>query len=367
MYNSCHSQSLPIRSAGNVLPRSEPEVTVFTRYGTLGASSRYRYYLYEQPLRQAGLNLRIHNFFDNRYLSSLYHNHSIALGEVLKAYARRFYTASRASSSLMLEYELFPYLPYWIDHLFLKNRRYIINFDDNVWVKYQNRPLLRGKYDRLVQHAAGVVVANDFLLNKVKLFNPEVIKIPTVLDLTRYHCDKPKFDKFTIVWIGTPVTYRYVQFHAEIFQALAAKFDFELLVLARKELAKEAIPHVNMRFVDWSEAGEAEALMRSHVGVMPLSNDEFSRGKSAFKIIQYLAAGLPVIASPVGENRQVVKHNVNGFLATTGDEWLDALSHLHRQKDYENMVTAAKASAYDYSIQKYFPIMRDYIRAQLYA
>lgn len=352
-------------NTGNAAVRTEPELTVFTRYGTLGASSRCRYYLYEQPLRRAGMNLRIHNFLDNRYLSRLYRGQSIAFGEVAKAYLRRIYTASRASSRILMEYELFPYLPYWLDRLFLKGRKYVINLDDNVWTKYHHKPLLRGKYDRLIKNANGVVVANDFLLNKVRPLNPAVIKIPTVVDLAKYHCDKPKFDRFTIVWIGTPVTYRYLLLHAEVFQALAAAFDFELLVLARSELAKQIIPRVQMRFVDWSEACEVEMLTRSHVGIMPLSKDEFSQGKSAFKIIQYLAAGLPVVASPVGENCRIIAHNTNGMLADSKEEWLSAFDCLRQPEAYNRFAKSAKASAYDYSLQKYFPVMLDFIRTSL--
>jgi glycosyltransferase involved in cell wall biosynthesis len=144
---------------------------------------------------------------------------------------------------------------------------------------------------------------------------------------------------------------------------MASQVDFELLVVAGKNLAKEKISGVNMRFVDWSEEGEAEFLSGSHVGIMPLTDDKFSRGKSAFKLIQYFAAGLPVIASPVGENVKVVKDGVNGFLAETGEEWLDALGKLYLNRAfYSRMALAAKRASVDFSLEKYSPIMVEFIR-----
>jgi glycosyltransferase involved in cell wall biosynthesis len=133
--------------------------------------------------------------------------------------------------------------------------------------------------------------------------------------------------------------------------------------LAKKELAKERIPGVNMKFVDWSQEKEAELLSRSHIGIMPLTDDEFSKGKSAFKLIQYLAAGLPVIASPVGENNKVVEHGTNGYLADTPENWLECFNKLYKDNDcYSKMADNAVKSSVEYSIQKYSVIMTDFIK-----
>jgi glycosyltransferase involved in cell wall biosynthesis len=338
-------------------------LTIFTRYGTLGASSRYRYYMYAERLKEAGFDLKISNFLSNRYLEKLYDKKRVAFWQVIKAYVKRFFTSVAAPENLILEYELFPYMPYWFDRLFLKKRKYILNFDDNVWIKYKNKPYLQGKYDLLVRNASGVIVANDFLMEKVRDLNNNVVKIPTVVDLDNYACEKPKFKKFTVIWIGTPVTYRYLLSYADVLQNLASACDFELLVLAKKELAKERIPGVNMKFVDWSQEKEAELLSRSHIGIMPLTDDEFSKGKSAFKLIQYLAAGLPVIASPVGENNKVVEHGTNGYLADTPENWLECFNKLYKDNDfYSKMADNAVKSSVEYSIQKYSVVMTDFIK-----
>ncbi|MDD5698607.1 MAG: glycosyltransferase [Victivallaceae bacterium] len=338
------------------------ELTMFTRYSALGASSRYRFFLYADRWGAAGGQATIFNFFDDRYLRRLYQNQKAGFFSILSAYLRRFRALLRGGDDWLIEYELLPFLPYRLEKIFLAHRRYILNFDDNVWEKYQGKRLLSGKYDALARHAAGIIVANDFLYERLSGLNKNIIKIPTAVDLDLYQTDKPKFDQFTLVWIGTPVTYLYLEKHAAILRRLAEKYDFELLVIARKALAERRIAGVKMRFEDWAPERETELLLRSHVGIMPLTDDDFSRGKSAFKLIQYAAAGLPAIASPVGENVKIVENCRTGFLAASENEWLEALDKLINDKRlYSAMAAAAREASADYSIRKYFPVFRDFV------
>ena len=102
---------------------------------------------------------------------------------ILKAYWRRLRDVCKADGLWLVEYELFPFMPYFIEKIFLRKNKYILNFDDNVWEKYNGKILLTGKYDKLCRNAAGIIVANDFLYDKVSKLNSNVIKIPTVVDL----------------------------------------------------------------------------------------------------------------------------------------------------------------------------------------
>lgn len=338
-------------------------LTIFTRYNTLGASSRYRYYMYAARMRDASEQVDVFNFFDEQYLRCLYKGKRAGIFNILNSYWRRFKDILNAGDKLLIEYELFPFLPYCIEKMFLKRRKYILNFDDNVWEKYAGKIFLSAKYDALVRNASGIIVANDFLYEKVSKLNKNTIKIPTVVDLDLYRLETEKFGKFTLVWIGTPVTYMYLEKYAEALGLMSEKYDFELLVIARKSLEERRINGVNMRFVNWSQGSETELLLRSHVGIMPLTDDEFSKGKSAFKLIQYSAAGLPVIASPVGENVNVVTDGETGFLADSPTEWIEALGKLIDDKNlYSTMTKNTRKSSEDYSIQKYFPIFQDFIK-----
>ncbi|MCF6175154.1 MAG: glycosyltransferase [Victivallaceae bacterium] len=339
------------------------KLSIYTRYDTLGASSRYRYFMYLDALRAAGWKTKIYPFFNNRYLKTLYGKGEKSRLSFMLATVKRLLKMLFAGKQLIIEYELLPFIPYKVERLLLKNRKYILNFDDDVWEKYRSKPMLADKFDLLATNAAGIIVANNMLWEICLKLNKNVLKIPTVVDIDLYCCDKPKFDRFTVVWIGTPVTYCFLEQHAEQLQAMAAEVDFELLVIAASSLEPRAVSGVNMRFVDWSQETETELLMRSHVGIMPLVNDTFARGKSAFKLIQYLAAGIPVIASPVGENCTVVNDEFNGFLANSQEEWVAALEQLATDKKlYNKFAKAAKKSAKQFSIQKYSPFMIKFLK-----
>ena len=334
-------------------------LAVCTRYDELGASSRLRYYAYRDALEEGGFAVRMLPFFGRAYLERLYGGGGKSRWLAAAALLRRLAALPGLPERLLIEYELLPSLPAGVEQAVLRHHRYVLNFDDNVWEKYAGTRL-EGKYDRLVAGAAGVIVANDFLAEKVVPLNANCIKIPTVVELAEYRKDVPKRSRFTVVWAGTPVTYRYLELFSETLQAMASVVDFELLVLARKELEPRRIPGVSMVFEDWSAEREATVIASAHVGIMPLTDDAFSRGKSAYKIIQYLAAGLPVIASPVGENVRVVTPEC-GFLATTPEEWRSALKVLADSERREALVHGAARRAEAFSLEKYRPILVDFL------
>ena len=288
-------RDLTKRRNGNIVCRKDRDhimrLDVCTRYDRLGASSRCRYYLYENALRAAGFDVRFHPFFRSGYLKRLYAGGGKSRLLAAGALCRRLLELPGFGEALLVEYELFPNLPWGFEARYLSRRRYVLNFDDNVWEKYRGNPRLEGKYDRLIRGAAGVIVANGFLEERVRALQPETVMIPTVVDLDNYPAAAEKFPRFTVGWIGTPVTYRYLELHAGTLRRMAAAADFELLVIARRELESRALPGVPMRFIDWSAETEARELARCHAGIMPLTDDPFSRGKSAYKLIQYQAAG----------------------------------------------------------------------------
>ena len=116
-----------------------------------------------------------------------------------------------------------------------------------------------------------------------------------------------------------------------------------------------------MHFADWSQETEVQELKTCHIGIMPLTDDAFSQGKSAFKLIQYLGAGLPSIASPVGENRKVITPET-GFLANGAAEWIDAIRRLSEDKQLlRKMSEAARERAYEYSQLKYAPQLEKFL------
>lgn len=337
-------------------------ISFFTKYTSLGATSRYRSFFFMRQMLNKDYNISIHSFLDSEYLENLYSKKPRKKSKIIFAYLSRIFSLLTASKNLIIEYELFSYAPYWVEKFFLKNKQYILNFDDNVWDNYKDKFWLKHKYDKLVQEANGIIVANDFLFEKVKSLNSTIIKIPTAIDLEDYTEVAEKNKVFTLVWIGTPVTYRYIESHAEILKELAKKIKYELCIVATEGLSSRAISGVNMKFVEWSIENEVNYLKQAHIGIMPLDKDMFSQGKSSFKLIQYLAAGIPLVGSAIGENKNVIQDGINGFLVSADEQWIEKIELLYQNKLLrEQIAINCQKDAYNYSIQKYFSLYKDFI------
>ena len=147
-------------------------------------------------------------------------------------------------------------------------------------------------------------------------------------------------------------------------EKLRRQVDFQLLIIGGKQLNLKDFVHLDAHAVDWSIRRENELLCRCHIGIMPLpENDEFARGKSAYKLIQYSAAGLPMVASDVGENCNVITNDFNGFLAGNDDEFLRRLRQLTSDEPLRRRLGKnARQNATKFSIEKYLPIMSNFIR-----
>ena len=151
--------------------------------------------------------------------------------------------------------------------------------------------------------------------------------LPTVIDLERYFKPqiKSKIDKIpVVVWIGSPSTVRYLQILQKPLQQLAQHIPFQLRVIG----GEIDIPGVNVQCLPWSEDTEVENIASADVGVMPLLDSPWERGKCGYKLIQYMACSLPVVASPIGVNTEIVRSEVNGYLANDVNEWIAALENL---------------------------------------
>ncbi len=155
-------------------------------------------------------------------------------------------------------------------------------------------------------------------------WNDRVETLPTVVDVERYRpgLREKAADGFTIGWIGSPSTAQYV---TEIQTALHRFFEGHggrMVMVGSGFVALSGVP---LEVHSWSEARELEELTDFDVGIMPLPDTPWTRGKCGFKLVQYMAMGLPVVASPVGVNATLVEHGVDGFLASSSADWLNAL------------------------------------------
>ena len=207
-----------------------------------------------------------------------------------------------------------------------------------------------------------MIVANDLLFERFQKLNPRIIKIPTAIDLDRYTAaaSGEKFKKFTLVWIGTPATFHYLSLLQNVLKKMAEHCDFELLIIGKKSWGP--LPGVPGYSVEWSEDTEAELLCKAHLGIMPLPEESFARGKSAYKLIQYGGAGIPALASAVGENCRIIEDGKNGFLCRNAEEWIQKFQLLFQDESLRKaMGKAGFQKAQEWSLAANAPKLIDFI------
>ena len=313
------------------------KILALTRYGPLGASSRVRTMQYTDALAARGIDVEVSPLLGDEYVADLYAGRT-DWRLVIRSYLRRVAvvaTKARKADVLWVEKELWPWLPAWLERLFMAGKPVVLDYDDAIFHNYDLhrsafvRRFYGHKIDALMRRATVVVVGNDYLGARARTAQASrVVHIPTVVSLDRYLSTEvrvPAADEpIRIVWIGTPGTVRYLKELAPALVQVARDCAIEVRVIG----ATVEVPGVPVVSVAWSAETEAQEIARCDIGVMPLPDSPWERGKCGYKLIQYMACGMPVVASPVGVNAQLVRPGVNGFLASSAAEWAEALVKL---------------------------------------
>ena len=228
----------------------------------------------------------------------------------------------------------------------------VYDFDDSIWSPGQawkngwfSRLHCPGKTSTICRLADAVTVGNEYLADYARRRNPSVSIIPSSIELAEYPAlPEAGDDKFVVCWTGSVSTLVHFEHARPILERLAAQIPLVVKVICSEPPARP-IAGAEMRFVQWSADGEAAAVGDCHVGIMPLPDDDVSRGKGAMKALQYMATGRPVVLSPVGVNAEIIRNGENGFLAWTDDQWVDALRMLARDPALRsNLCNRARAT-----------------------
>ncbi len=225
----------------------------------------------------------------------------------------------------------------WIIARILR-RRIIYDFDDAIWMTdlsgegWITRTLKwRSKVASICQMAHRISVGNEYLGRYAKQFNPQVVLNPTTIDTDHLHnpaliTAQARNSNIAIGWTGTHSTLKYLYEIADVLKDIENRHaNVSFIVIANQK------PQLNLHrltFVPWRESSEINDLMRIDIGLMPLPNDAWSEGKCGFKILQYMALMIPGVSSPVGVNKTIVRHGVNGLLSETKREWIEAIEKL---------------------------------------
>lgn len=335
-------------------------VLAFAKYGRAAASTRQRILQYLPRLAEAGIAVEVHPLLDDDYVHSLASGEPYPRSRVAAAYARRLATLLRGSDAdlLWIYAELFPWLPAAFERLAFRSRRPVVyEFDDAFHLPYEGRPLLAGKIDPLISGAAACICGNAYLRDHAARLNPNSVIIPTVVDTDRYRpAEIAPTGPPVIGWIGSPSTWDNVRPLLPVLERLCRDGRARVLAIGAGAAA-EADRFAGLEFRQWTEDSEIASVQAMDIGIMPLIDEPFRHGKSGYKLVQYMACGLPVVASPVGVNRTMVETGRNGFLATGPDEWDSALSRLLGDPGLRSaMGKDGRARAVgDYSLQSQAP------------
>jgi len=215
--------------------------------------------------------------------------------------------------------------------LFLKRPR-VMDVDDAIWL---SKPLGSISIPHLAPRMDVIIAGNNYIANWFDKYCKNIHIVPTSIDTARYAVkkDNTDSDKFVIGWTGTSSNFP----NFKLVEKTLAKFlsehkDACFKIIADRAWESELIPAERIEFVQWSREVEVEALQTMSVGIMPLFDTPWTRGKCSFKMLQYMAVGLPVIVSPVGMNNEVLSKGDIGFAANTDEQWYDALESLYKEK-----------------------------------
>lgn len=314
-------------------------------------SQRLKYEQYYWHLRDAGYNITTSSFINDRFWKIVYkkgHFFTKALFTI-GAYFRRIYVLFRSPN-----YDIV-YVHLWVtplgfpifEHLlFLFNKKVIYDIDDLIYIgeksgvngfveaiKGRSKPIV------LMKKAKHVIVCTPKLDEFVRQFNEHTTDISSTINTETYI---PKNDyningKIIFGWSGSHSTSKYLYLLEEQLKALKSKIDFKLLVIGDSSFN---IDGLDVEAIAWNESTEVRDLSRIDIGLYPLPDEEWVYGKSGLKALQYMALGIPTLATAIGANFRVIEHDVSGYLIPLDNPnlWIEYILKLHENNGLRKQV-----------------------------
>ena len=308
-----------------------------------GAGARFRVYQYLSALQAHGFEVTVQPFLTPELFQIIYQaganlrKFSLLMN---RTWARWKLLLRRTHYDLFFIYrEAFPIGPPLMEMLLAKTkgRALIYDFDDAIflpnhggthqWVGFLKYPQ---KVSQILRMSTQVITGNEYLADYARGYNKRVNVIPTSIDTTKFvplPRPNPNGPTLPLVgWIGSHSTARYLQSLLPVLARVATTHPFRLYVVGSATPVRAA--GLEVLQVPWALSREVEDFQRCDVGVYPLWDDDWCRGKCGFKAIQFMACGVPVVASAVGVNQEIIRDGVNGFLARTQEEWVEKFRRL---------------------------------------
>ena len=319
-------------------------------------SQRYRLEQWEPLLRERGVEITYEPFEDEELHAFLYKPGMIGkkLQLVMRGLTRRMSLVQKAK-----DYDLVYILreaallgPPMFEKLIHQQRVPIVfDFDDAIFVSYRSPSngylsylKFASKTRAICRMASHVMVGNPYLAEYARKVNDRVTVIPTTIDTEKYRVPPRKESSGppVIGWTGSYSTVQHLDTLRGALKKLATTESFRLRVIGTPTY--ECAP-IDVEAMSWRADTELDDLAAIDIGVMPLPDDKWSKGKCGLKALQFMAMGIPTVCSPVGVNTDIIQDDQNGFIASTEDEWVDKLSRLLRSRELrERLGQAGRAT-----------------------
>ncbi|MEO7989457.1 MAG: glycosyltransferase family 4 protein [Chryseolinea sp.] len=309
-------------------------------------SQRFRFEQYLEILQAKGYHFRLCSFWSVAAWRILYKsgNQLTKILALLSGFLKRVFQLLffvPTADFVFIHREATPIGPPWFEWVTAKvfRKKIVYDFDDAIWLTNTSREnnlvsklKWHSKVSAVCKWSYAVSCGNQYLCNYAKQFNNRVFLNPTTIDAEKLHNpslypNKEQSKQFTVGWTGTHSTLKYIDFIVPAIQSLEKKFPGRLkfTVIADK---KPTFELSSFHFVQWSKENEIEDLVQFDIGLMPLADDIWSKGKCGFKALQYMALGIPALASPVGVNSIIIDDGINGFLCNSVIQWEESIQKL---------------------------------------
>lgn len=340
---------------------------VLSPYPNGGApSQRFRFEQYLDYL-SSDFNITQHSFWNDKSNGALYLSGKkfIKIYGVIQGVVLRFYHLLLCIKAdvILIHREVVPIGSSFFEWFLVKilRKKIIFDFDDAIWLpnistQNKNHEWLKNysKTKKIISLSTTVIVGNNYLKKYALNYNKHVVVIPTTIN-TNYHLpNKSNLKSICIGWTGSKTTVKYFEQIIPVLKKIKAKYGNQVYFkLIGDDNFSES--NLNLKGSAWKLESEISDLQEFDIGIMPLPDDEWAKGKCGFKGLQYMALEIPAILSPVGVNSEIISDGINGFLASSDEEWFNKLSLLiDSEKLRKELSVLGRQTVLDkYSVEKH--------------